>query len=65
MAIKTGMRVRELTKRIGSRGRSGTVLAVRDGTIDVRWDDGHESSVSGACLVEEKKTKELKGALRS
>lgn len=42
MAYRKGNRVRELTKRVGSPGRIGTVIDIRDdGAIEVRWDDGH------------------------
>jgi hypothetical protein len=45
------MHVRELTKKVGQAARTGVVLAVRDGIVEVRWDDGHVSTLSGAMLV--------------
>jgi putative component of toxin-antitoxin plasmid stabilization module len=51
VSVRKGMHVRELTKKIGQVGRTGVVTAVRDGVVEVRWDDGHVSSLSGAMLV--------------
>jgi hypothetical protein len=44
------MHVRELSKRVGQIPRSGKVLAVRGPTVEVQWDDGHVSSLTGAYL---------------
>jgi hypothetical protein len=42
VSYRKGSRVRELTKKVGSQGRIGTVVDVRDdGAVEVRWDDGH------------------------
>jgi hypothetical protein len=49
------MRVRELTKRVGQVPRRGKVLDVHDGTVEVLWDDGHSSSVTGGYLFPEPK----------
>jgi hypothetical protein len=53
MRVRKGMRVRELSKRVGQPPRRGRVLAVHDGTVEVRWDNGHQSSVSGSYLFPE------------
>ena len=50
MELRKGMRVRELTKRVGQVPRTGTVLAVHGSTVEVRWDDGHTSSLSHGFL---------------
>ena len=50
MRLRQGMRVRELTKKGGQPARQGTVLAVRDSSTEVRWEDGRVSSLSGAYL---------------
>ena len=50
MRLRQGMRVRELTKKVGQPARQGTVLAVRDSSTEVRWEDGRVSSLSGAYL---------------
>ena len=44
------MRVRELTKKVGQVPRTGKVLTVRGDNVEVLWDDGHVSSLSGAVL---------------
>jgi hypothetical protein len=50
MRLRKGMHVRELSKRVGQISRRGQILAVRGSTVDVRWDDGHVSSLTGAYL---------------
>ena len=37
MRIRKGMRVRELSKRVGVPPRRGRVLAVQGGSVEVRW----------------------------
>ena len=48
--LKKGQRVEELTKKTGQRPRTGVVIDLRDDSVDVRWDDGHVSSLIGALL---------------
>jgi hypothetical protein len=48
--LKKGQRVEERTKKIRQRPRSGVVIDVRDGTVEVRWDNGRVSSLTGALL---------------
>jgi hypothetical protein len=50
MELRKGMRVRELTKKVGQIPRVGIVLAVHGATVEVRWDDGHVSSLSHGFL---------------
>ncbi|MCB2222820.1 MAG: hypothetical protein KQH83_01495 [Actinobacteria bacterium] len=50
MQLRKGMRVRELTKRVGQVPRVGTVERLRGQSVEVRWDDGHTSSVTGSFL---------------
>lgn len=50
MQYRKGMRVKELTKRVGQVPRMGRVRAVHGHSIEVEWDDGHVSSVAGAYL---------------
>ena len=50
MEIRKGMRVRELTKKVGQAARTGTVLSVHGSNVEVRWDDGHVSSLSHGFL---------------
>jgi hypothetical protein len=48
--LKKGQRVEELTKKAGRHPRSGIVVDLRDDTVEVRWDDGHVTSLTGALL---------------
>jgi hypothetical protein len=55
MRLRKGMKVRELTKRVGQVPRQGTVTGLHGHSVDVRWDDGQVSSVSGAYLFPTKR----------
>jgi hypothetical protein len=48
--LKKGERVEELTKKTGQRPRVGMIIDIRSDWVDVQWDDGHMSSVTGALL---------------
>ncbi len=48
--LRKGQHVEERTKKIGQRPRTGVVVSVRDGTVEVRWDNGRVSSLTGALL---------------
>jgi hypothetical protein len=48
--LKKGERVKELTKKTGQRPRVGMIIDIRSDSVEVRWDDGHVSSVTGALL---------------
>jgi hypothetical protein len=48
--LKKGQHVEELTRKVGQRPRTGVVVDTGDGTVEVRWDDGHTSVVSGGLL---------------
>lgn len=54
MRYRKGMRVKELSKRVGMPQRTGTVVAVRGPTVEVQWDDGHRSSITGGYLFPER-----------
>jgi hypothetical protein len=51
MRVRKGMRVRELTKKVGQIPRQGRVTGVHGHSVEVAWDDGHVSSVAGAYLI--------------
>lgn len=51
MSIRKGMRVRTLTSTVGRQPRHGTVLQIHGDTVEVRWEDGHVSILSGSTLV--------------
>ena len=48
--LKPGIRVEELTKKVGQVPRYGTVKAVHGESIEVKWEDGHTSIVSRQSL---------------
>lgn len=48
--LKKGQRVEELTKKTGQRPRTGVVIDLRDESVEVRWDDGHVTILTGALL---------------
>ncbi len=50
MHLHKGMRVRELTKRVGQVPRIGRIRGVHDRSVEVEWEDGHVSSVAGSYL---------------
>jgi hypothetical protein len=57
--LKKGRRVDEPTKKTGQRPRAGVVIDLHDDSVEVRWDDGHVSSLTGALLrslTQEQKT---------
>jgi hypothetical protein len=60
MLLKKGQRVEELTKKTGQRPRAGVIIDLRADTVEVRWDDGHISSLTGAYLVPVADKKESK-----
>lgn len=51
MTIRKGMRVKTLTSTVGRQPRHGVVKEVHGDTVEVRWDDGHQSVLSGSTLV--------------
>ncbi len=48
---RQGMKVAALTKKAGQVPRTGTVTAVRGHDVEVRWEDGHSSVISGNALT--------------
>ena len=50
MELRKGMRVKQLTKKVGQVARTGTVLSIHGQTVEVRWDDGQVSSPSHGFL---------------
>ena len=54
MQLRKGMRVKELTKKVGQVPRRGKVLSVHGHTVVVQWDDGHTSSLSHGYLFPDK-----------
>jgi hypothetical protein len=50
MELRKGMRVKQLTKKVGQTVRTGTVLSIHGQTVEIRWDDGQVSSPSHSYL---------------
>jgi hypothetical protein len=45
--IRKGTRIIRLTKKVGQFAETGKVTAIHDErSVEVKWDDGHESIVS-------------------
>ncbi len=55
MSFRKGQHVKALSKKVGQPPREGVVLQVHGDTVEVRWDDGHTSTLSGGVLVPAKK----------
>lgn len=49
--LSKGNRVQVLTKKVGQVPRTGVVKDVRGNWVDVRWDDGRLTTVTGNTLV--------------
>ena len=61
MRLRKGMKVKELTKRVGQVPRIGRVRSLHGHSVEVEWDDGQVSSVTGAYLVPEKRPTRTNG----
>ncbi len=53
--MKKGQLVTTLTSRIGQASRTGRVVAVSGGLIEVEWEDGHRSFLTPESVVPVKK----------
>lgn len=51
MTIRKGSHVKTLTKTVGRQPRRGAVERIGGDTVEVRWNDGHVSILSGHALV--------------
>ena len=50
--IRKGTRIERLTKKVGQFPETGKVTAIHDEfSVEVEWDDGHESIVSKSAVV--------------
>ncbi len=54
--LRQGMKVKRLTKKVGQTSPMGTITELRNGSVEVRWDDGHLSIVSRQAVVPVHKT---------
>jgi hypothetical protein len=44
--LKTGMKVKKLTKKVGQASPEGTVTSLHGDSVEIKWEDGHTSIVS-------------------
>lgn len=56
MSLRKGSHVKTLTKTVGREPRRGVVERVDGETVEVRWNDGHTSILSGGVLVPDRDT---------
>jgi hypothetical protein len=54
MSLHKGQRVKTLTKTVGREPRRGVVKEIHGETVEVKWEDGHTSILSGGTLVPDK-----------
>jgi len=45
------MRVKTLSSTVGREPRHGVIKKIHGDTVEVQWNDGHNSVLSGATLV--------------
>lgn len=53
--MRKGQLVTTLTPRIGQASRTGRVVAVSEGLVEVEWEDGHRSFLTPESVVPLKK----------
>ncbi len=49
--LKSGMKVKKLTKKVGQASPEGTITSLHGDTVEVKWEDGHTSIVSRETVV--------------
>ena len=54
MALRKGTHIKTLTKTVGRRPRRGVIERVDGETVEVRWEDGHVSILSGGTLIQDR-----------
>ncbi len=57
MTLRKGTHVKTLTRTVGRQPRRGVVERVEGDTVEVRWEDGHTSILSGGTLVPDRDPK--------
>lgn len=55
--LRPGTRVTKMTQRVGQRSPEGKILDVRNGSYEIKWDDGHTSIITPEGIVPAKKPK--------
>ncbi len=54
MALRKGTHIKTLTKTVGRPPRRGVVERIDGDTVEVRWEDGHVSILSGGALIQDR-----------
>jgi len=57
LTLRKGIHVKTLTKTVGRTPRRGVVEHVDGNTVEVKWDDGHTSILSGGVLIPDRPQK--------
>lgn len=57
MTLRKGTHVKTLTKTVGRQPRRGVVERIEGETVEVRWNDGHTSILSGGALIPDRDPK--------
>lgn len=55
--LRPGTRVTKMTQRVGQRAPEGKIVDVRNGSYEIKWDDGHTSIITPEGIVPVKRTK--------
>jgi len=50
-SVKKGQLVTTLTPKIGQASRTGRVVAVHEGLVEIEWEDGHRSLLTTESVV--------------
>ncbi len=61
MALRKGTHIKTLTKTVGRRPRRGVIERVDGDTVEVRWEDGHVSILSGGTLIPDRNHQNISG----
>ena len=57
MTLRKGTHVKTLTKTVGRQPRRGVVERIEGDTVEVKWNDGHTSILSGGALIPDRESK--------
>jgi len=50
-----GDRVTKMTRKVGQSAPTGTIVALKGASVEVRWDDGRTSLISRSGIVSKQK----------
>ncbi len=55
--LRPGAKVTRMTKKVGQRAPTGTIVEVQKGSYEILWDDGHRSIATADGIIPLKKPK--------